>query len=78
MKKFFTYFITIFFLASSFSYTAYALEKYSETIEVDVYINDMRVPITRCNNNHYIRIDTLKEFGFDVKEDEKQKKINIY
>ena len=78
MKKFFTYFIMIFFLASSLSSMAYAFEKDSETIEVNVYINNMRVPITKCNNNHYIRIDTLKEFGFDDKEDEKQKIINIY
>lgn len=78
MKKFFTYFITIFFLASSLSSTAYALEKDSESIEVNIYINDMRVPITKVNNDYYIRIDTLKEFGFDVNEDEKQKIINIY
>lgn len=77
MKKFLSYFITI-FLVLSLSSMAYALEKDSESIEVNVYINDMRVPITKFNNNHYIRIDTLKEFGFDVKEDEKQKIINIY
>lgn len=78
MKKFFTYFVTIFFLVSSLSFTACALEKDSETIEVNVKINGMRVPITKCNNNHYIKIDTLKEFGFDVKEDKKQNIINIY
>lgn len=78
MKNFFAYFIAIFFLASSLSSAAYALEKDSETIEVNVEINNMRVPITKCNNDHYIKIDTLKEFGFDVKKDEKQKIINIY
>ncbi len=66
MKKFFTYFVIIFILISILSSTAYALEKDLESIEVNVYINDMRVPITRCNNGNYIRIDTLKEFGFDI------------
>lgn len=78
MKKIFTYFITIFFLALSLSSTAYALEENSESIDVNVYINDMRVPIIKCNNDHYIKIDTLKEFGFDAKKDEKQEIINIY
>ena len=78
MKKFFAYFITILFLASSLSSTSYAFGKDSETIEIKVKINDMRVPITKCNNNHYIKVDTLKEFGFDVNEDKKQKIINIY
>ncbi|MEL7647384.1 MAG: DUF5050 domain-containing protein [Sedimentibacter sp.] len=78
MKKFFTYFITILFIISSLSSTAYALEKDSESIDVRVFINDMRVPITKCINNYYIKIDTLKEFGFDVNKDRKQKIINVY
>ncbi len=60
MKKFFAFFITIFFLSSILSSAAYALEKNSESIELNVYINDMRVPITKVNNEHYIKIDTLK------------------
>lgn len=78
MKKFFVYFITVLFIISSLSSTAYALEKNPESIDVRVFINDMRVPITKCNNNYYIRIDTLKEFGFDVNKDRKQKIINVY
>ncbi len=78
MKKFFMYFITIFFIALSLGSTVYAFEKNSEAIDASVEINGMRVPITKVNDNYYITIDTLKEFGFDVKEDKKQKIINIY
>lgn len=70
MKKFFTYLITIFVITLSSSFTANALEKDSEAIKVNVYINGMRVPIIKFNNDNYIKIDTLKKIGFDVKEEQ--------
>lgn len=78
MKKVLVYLLAIFFLVSSLGHAAYSLEKNTESIKVNVYINDMRLPITKAGNNHYIKINDLKEFGFDVKEDKGQKIINIY
>ncbi|MCG8484905.1 MAG: DUF5050 domain-containing protein [Clostridia bacterium] len=78
MKKTLVYMLMIFFIISSLGSTAYSLEKYSDPFRVNLYINDMKVPIIKVGDNHYMKINDLKEFGFDVNEDKEQNVIHIY
>lgn len=77
MKKIVIFISIIFIMILSLGSTGYSLEDNTDSIETNVYINDMRVPTVKVRTHHYIKVNDLKKLGFDVSLDEKNKEISI-
>lgn len=78
MKKVTVLILIIFFVISSPEFTAYSLEIQNNSINEEVFINDMGIAISKVGNESYIKINDLKELGFEVFINKENKQIDIY
>lgn len=78
MKKTIVVTLMICFTILSLGLTAYSIEGHTDAIKFNVYINDMEAPIDTVGDNNYLRVNYLKEFGFDIIHNKEKKEMKIY